>query len=143
MCGIAGFKKHAQPSDNAQMRAMLDALHHRGPDDEGIWRDEAQGVTLGQRRLAIIDLSPGGHQPMVSERGNTLTFNGEIYNYQALRAELEVFGISFRSESDTEVLLKGYEVWGKGVVERLVGMFAFALWDADKQELFLARDRAV
>src|SRR5699024_5164091 len=97
---------------------------------------------LAHRRLAIIDLSPAGHQPMMTGDGRYLiTYNGEIYNFQELRVELEAKGYSFRSRTDTEVLLNGFAEWGEGVLERLNGMFAFAIWDRQKKELFLARDK--
>jgi asparagine synthase (glutamine-hydrolysing) len=144
MCGIAGLWQIDKFDESVQtIKHMLACLKHRGPDDEGVWQDGAHGVTLGQRRLAIIDLSPGGHQPMLSDDGRlAITFNGEIYNYLDLRSDLEAHGIRFRSHSDTEVLLKGYEYWGTKVLDKLVGMFAFALWDAEQEQLFLARDRA-
>jgi asparagine synthase (glutamine-hydrolysing) len=141
MCGIAGY--WSPQTRGHFIEEMLGTIIHRGPDDSGVWRDVKQNLVLGQRRLAIIDLSPGGHQPMLSESSKTvITFNGEIYNFLELREELESKGVRFCSHSDTEVLLKGYEIWGTDVLGKLVGMFAFALWDADKQELFLARDRA-
>ncbi len=142
MCGIAGYWTPGS-IDKEAINAMLNTIVHRGPDDSGVWRDGRGSVVLGQRRLAIIDLSPGGHQPMLSDDGKTvITFNGEIYNYLELRQELESKGLRFRSQSDTEVLLKGYEIWGVNVLDKLVGMFAFVLWDEKKQQLFCARDRA-
>jgi asparagine synthase (glutamine-hydrolysing) len=142
MCGIAGYWTPGS-IDKEAINAMLNTIIHRGPDSHGVWRDGRGSVVLGQRRLAIIDLSPGGHQPMLSDDGKTvITFNGEIYNYQDLKQELESKGLRFRSQSDTEVLLKGYEVWGTNVLDKLVGMFAFVLWDEKKQQLFCARDRA-
>jgi asparagine synthase (glutamine-hydrolysing) len=118
-------------------------MAHRGPDDGGVWWSPDGCVGLAHRRLSIIDLSPLGHQPM-ADRGGTLhiVFNGEIYNYRDLRAELERLGRTFRSSSDTEVLLEAYRVWGTRCVERLNGMFAFALYDAERRVLFGARDRA-
>ncbi len=124
------------------MERMLARLSHRGPDDAGTWVDRPAGVLLGHRRLAVIDISPLGHQPMVSDDGRlAIVFNGEIYNFPELRRELEAHGVRFRSTSDTEVLLYGYREWGEHVVDRLVGMYAFAIWDAATDRLFLARDR--
>ncbi len=141
MCGIAGFWQDSiNPS---QINSMLETIKHRGPDSNGQWADKPHHLVLGQQRLAIIDLSPGGHQPMLSDGGRVaITFNGEIYNYQQIRQELELCGIHFRSHSDTEVLLRGYIHWGTEILDKLVGMFAFAIWDSAKEELFLARDRA-
>ncbi|GAB4502948.1 MAG: asparagine synthase (glutamine-hydrolyzing) [Anaerolineales bacterium] len=139
MCGITGIFNDS--SDLlARVSAMSNALRHRGPDDSGVWADPAAGVALGFRRLAILDLSPSGHQPMTSASGRfTLIFNGEIYNYQALRAELSA---AWRGASDTEVILAGFEAWGVAeTVRRLNGMFAFAVWDARERALTLARDR--
>lgn len=143
MCGIAGLYAQQKIGPAEQwVRSMLSRLVHRGPDDEGVWADPAQGIVLGHRRLAIIDLSPAGHQPMLSDDGQVaITFNGEIYNFLELRVELEAHGATFQSRSDTEVLIKGYQHWGLGVLDHLVGMFAFALWDTGKRRLFLARDR--
>lgn len=122
------------------------ALQHRGPDDSG-WEqfrvsNTPISVTLSHRRLAIIDLSPAGHQPMCNEDGSVwIVFNGEVYNFGGLRDELIAAGHSFRSRTDTETLIHGYEEWGEGVVSRLRGMFAFAIWDSRRRRLFLARDR--
>jgi asparagine synthase (glutamine-hydrolysing) len=142
MCGIAGYWTPGT-IDKEAINTMLNTIVHRGPDDSGVWQGGRGSVVLGQRRLAIIDLSPGGHQPMLADDGKTvITFNGEIYNYLELKQELESKGVRFRSQSDTEVLLKGYEVWGVNVLDKLVGMFAFVLWDERRQQLFCARDRA-
>ena len=122
------------------LEAMTQLLAHRGPDGRGVWIDD--GIGLAHTRLSILDLSAAGSQPMVTSDGScVLVFNGEIYNYQDLREELQQEGETFRSRSDTEVLLMGYRRWGKSVLERLRGMFAFALWDTPKRKLFLARDR--
>ena len=121
------------------LRRMTDVLTHRGPDESGIHRDA--GIGLGHRRLSIIDLA-SGQQPMANDdRSVWLTYNGEIYNFRDLRAELEAAGFSFRTHSDTEVLLRAWEHWGEACVPRLRGMFAFAIWDARDDVLFLARDR--
>lgn len=141
MCGITGvFNIDGQPVSVSVLKRMTDAVQHRGPDGEGFWTSSFIG--LGHRRLAIIDLSPLGHQPMQSADGRyVLTYNGEIYNYQELRVELESKGRAFRSRSDTEVLLAAFAEWGPACVHRLNGMFAFAVWDAREHRLFLARDR--
>jgi len=119
---------------------MTDAIAHRGPDGEGFFADKNFG--LGHRRLAIIDLSPAGHQPMATEEGRfVIAYNGEVYNFQELRLELESLGEAFHSRTDTEVVLKSYKHWGPDVVSRFNGIFAFALWDRERRELFLARDR--
>ena len=122
---------------------MIPPLTHRGPDDEGVWVDEAAGVALGFRRLAIIDLSPGGHQPMTSASGRFhLVFNGEIYNFRELRRQLEQHGHSFRGHSDTEVILAAFDQWGiPEAISRAIGMFAIAVWDARLRQLSLVRDR--
>jgi asparagine synthase (glutamine-hydrolysing) len=121
---------------------MRDTMRHRGPDDEGLWRNERGDVVLGHRRLAIIDLSPAGRAPMGNEDGTVqVTFNGEIYNHVALREDLERRGHAFRSHCDTEVLVHLYEEYGREMVEHLVGMFAFAIWDSRHDEMFVARDR--
>jgi asparagine synthase (glutamine-hydrolysing) len=142
MCGIAGLitKRDVLP-DEGVLRRMTDLLAHRGPDGQGIWRSE--GVGLGHRRLAIIDLSEQGAQPMHSVDGRyTITYNGEIYNYRDLREDLAQKGSTFRSESDTEVVLEVYRHYGKECVKHLRGMFAFAIWDKDEKRCFIARDRA-
>lgn len=141
MCGIAGiFNLNGEPVSPAHLRKMTDAIRHRGPDGEGFYADSFVG--LGHRRLAVIDLSPAGHQPMLTEDGRfAITYNGEVYNFQEIRAELETLGHPFRSHSDTEVVLHAYAQWGPDSLFRLNGMFAFAVWDKTRQELFLARDR--
>jgi asparagine synthase (glutamine-hydrolysing) len=142
MCGIAGrfnFRSEA-PVEASEIRGMCALLAHRGPDGEGIWTDGAIG--FGHRRLAVIDLSLAGRQPMTSADGNlTVTFNGEIYNFPDLRRELERRGHRFRSRTDTEVVLAAYREWGVECLARFRGMFAFALWDAAARTLFMARDR--
>ncbi|WP_193370325.1 asparagine synthase (glutamine-hydrolyzing) [Pelagibius marinus] len=145
MCGIAGFLGPAGGGADfeALARRMADSLVHRGPDDGGSWADGAAGVGLGHRRLSIIDLSAAGHQPMVSANGRyVLSYNGEVYNAAELRRELEAAGVSFRGASDTEVLVEAIARHGlRPTLERLIGMFAFALWDRELRELTLVRDR--
>jgi asparagine synthase (glutamine-hydrolysing) len=142
MCGIAGrwnFRSGA-PVDEHAVRRMTELLAHRGPDADGVHVDGPLG--LGHRRLAIIDLSPGGRQPMTTADGRLwITYNGEIYNYRELRADLEGRGHRFRSQSDTEVILAAYREFGVGCLDHFRGMFAFALWDAGDRALFVARDR--
>lgn len=141
MCGIVGFLRPQPGSlegDAAVLRDMANTVAHRGPDDEGVWA--GQGVGLGHRRLAVIDLSPSGHQPM-TRGGCTIVLNGEIYNYLELRGELEAAGERFVSHSDTEVLLAMLARYGSAALQKLNGMFAFAHWDSDRRELMLARDR--
>src|SRR5882724_12481907 len=142
MCGIVG-KVDFNPErriDPAQIRQMADSLRHRGPDDDGIWVNG--NVGLGHRRLAIIDLSPLGRNPMCNEDGTVwIVFNGEIYNFRELRPSLESSGHRFRSNADTEVILHLYEAHGEQCVEFLRGMFAFAIWDMRAKSLLLARDR--
>jgi asparagine synthase (glutamine-hydrolysing) len=138
MCGILGF---SGPFDAAALNAGLRAIAHRGPDDSGVFVDGQARVGLGHVRLSIIDLSPLGHQPMASSDGQVvLVFNGEIYNYRELRAELEKKGFAFRGHSDTEVLLHLYLAYGEAMLSRLNGIFAFALWDKRNRRLFVARD---
>jgi len=142
VCGIVGLVRWAglAPEDPERVRRGAQALKHRGPDGDGFWQDKI--CALGFRRLAIIDLSPAGAQPMANEDGRLqIVFNGEIYNYRDLRKTLENAGHKFRSQSDTEVLLHGYEEWGgEALLGKLRGMFAFALWDARARKLFAARD---
>jgi asparagine synthase (glutamine-hydrolysing) len=139
MCGIVGIVKTDGEVSKEQILPMLRCLAHRGPEEEGIF--EGKNVVLGQRRLAIIDLSPGGRQPMSTPDGKvTVTYNGELYNYRELKLELQKFGFVFRSESDTEVLLMSYVQWGTDCLSHFNGMFAFAIWDENKQVLFIARD---
>ena len=141
MCGIAGIfhVESSKPVDPERVRRMTDAIAHRGPDGSGVWT--APGIGLGHRRLSIIDLG-GGAQPMLTEDERfALSFNGEIYNFQELRKELEAIGHHFRTHSDSEVILEAYRAWGPASVERLHGMFAFALYDQANRQLLLARDR--
>jgi len=142
MCGITGFLRRIE-NPQAIISRMTDALRHRGPDEGGIWCDSGTGVALGHRRLSILDLSPAGSQPMVSASGrHVICFNGEIYNFADLRADLDQTGYPFRGHSDTEVLLAAVEEWGiDRTLSRIDGMFAFALWDRQERNLLLARDR--
>src|SRR5471030_1620809 len=138
MCGIAG----STAADRGILSRMMDSLRHRGPDGASFWQDATSGAGLVHTRLAVIDLSPGGAQPRISADGRfAITFNGEIYNYRALRSELEESGERFVSESDTEVLLRLLQREGVTGLRRIVGMFAFALWDRERRELLLGRDR--
>lgn len=144
MCGIAGFlrldSEIPRSEGLARLSRMTQAIAHRGPDGEGAWTDGRCG--LGHRRLAVIDLTPAGAQPMqTADARFTIVFNGEIYNFQEIRRELEEAGAAFASNSDTEVILEGYRRWGDAVIDRLRGMFAIALWDAPRQRLLLVRDR--
>ncbi|MCM8635772.1 asparagine synthase (glutamine-hydrolyzing) [Accumulibacter sp.] len=141
MCGIAGLVNlDGRPASPAILKCMTDAIAHRGPDGEGQWVDGCVG--FGHRRLAVIDLTAAAHQPMLSaDHRYVIAYNGEIYNYRELRAELEAEGLQFRSQSDTEVVLNALAAWGSGALARLNGMFAFALWDRHQRQLMLARDR--
>lgn len=141
MCGITGiFNLNSEPVSPLILRKMTDAIAHRGPDGEGQWIED--NIGLGHRRLAIIDLSPGGHQPMISANQRfVLNYNGEVYNFQELRAELEALGHHFRSRTDSEVVLSAWMEWGRDCVTRFNGMFAFAVWDKREQSLYLVRDR--
>jgi asparagine synthase (glutamine-hydrolysing) len=147
MCGIVGIlssnRQITADALAAAVRAATGSLAHRGPDGEGAWVDAAAGIALGHRRLAIIDLSPGGAQPMVSANGRfVIIYNGEIYNYRELRAALRQEGVPCHSDSDTEVLLEGCAHWGiAATIERLIGMFAIAIWDKATRSLALVRDR--
>jgi asparagine synthase (glutamine-hydrolysing) len=143
MCGIVGvWARDGAQLDVEQVVALRDRLAHRGPDDSGAWRAPGGDLVLAHRRLAIVDLTPAGRQPLANEDGSVwVTFNGEIYNHAALRKELERRGHRFRSRCDTEVLVHLYEEEGDELVRRLVGMFAFALWDERRGRLLLARDR--
>jgi asparagine synthase (glutamine-hydrolysing) len=145
MCGVVGIVGlHAPVSAEVLARATL-SLAHRGPDDGGtvVLRDRARGIEigLGNRRLAILDLSPLGHQPMHDAAiGNWIVYNGEVYNFREVRAKLERAGFHFESHSDTEVILKAYAHWGESCLAEFRGIFAFAIWDEQRRRLFLARD---
>ncbi|MCO7223801.1 asparagine synthase (glutamine-hydrolyzing) [Pleionea sp. CnH1-48] len=141
MCGIAGvIHLDNKPSSAIALKRMTDAIRHRGPDGEGEWIENNVGI--GHRRLAIIDLSPAGHQPMMSEDNRyILSYNGEIYNFKELRVELEAKGYRFKSKTDTEVVLNAFREWRENAFLKFNGMFALAIWDRAEQELFIARDR--
>lgn len=146
MCGIAGFYSFGarkREEERRSCKAMTEAIAHRGPDDSDVWQDPDAALALGHRRLSIIDLSSGGHQPMASHTGRfVIVFNGEIYNYRSLQADLEAAGHIFKSRSDTEVMLGAFEQWGVNqTLQKLEGMFAFALWDRQERKLHLVRDR--
>jgi asparagine synthase (glutamine-hydrolysing) len=140
MCGVAGIFDHQQDISVDALKRMRDVLVHRGPDDQGLYAE--QGVGLAHTRLSIIELSEKGHQPMMDPSGRyVVVYNGEIYNYKAIRAELETLGHGFQTGSDTEVVLKSYIQWGAKCLDRFRGMFALAIFDKIQKELFLARDR--
>ncbi|HEY0666727.1 MAG TPA: asparagine synthase (glutamine-hydrolyzing), partial [Sphingobacteriaceae bacterium] len=143
MCGIFGSFSFNQTKSN--YRNSLNAIEHRGPDDEGFWRDDVNGVLLTHKRLSVVDLSSSGHQPMFSLSDRyIIVFNGEIYNHLEIRRELEVSGFSahWRGHSDTETLLAGFDRWGIiETVNKAVGMFAFAVWDKQSKNLTICRDR--
>ena len=144
MCGICGMLGYSDSFrvDRELAQSMSDTIAHRGPDDSGTWSSRSGNVAFGHRRLSIVDLSSAGHQPMSNEDGTIwITYNGEVYNHAALRSELEQKGHVYRSNTDTETIVHLYEEEGPACVERLHGMFAFAIWDERRQELFLARDR--
>jgi asparagine synthase (glutamine-hydrolysing) len=146
MCGIAGILSSERPTRaaiEAAVIAMTETLRHRGPDDRGIWIDPDAGIAFGHQRLSIIDISAGGHQPMATREGRfVITYNGEIYNYRELAERLRQAGVSLRSRSDTEVLIESIAQWGvEEALRQCEGMFAFALWDKERRELTLARDR--
>ena len=148
MCGLTGFWDPnltlgcSQENMNVLVQAMADQIDHRGPDSSGVWCDEKSGIALGHRRLSIVDLSPAGHQPMISPSSRMmLAYNGEIYNTAELREALCQTGEQFRGYSDTEVILRACEIWGvENTCKKLIGMFAFALWDAKENCLYLVRD---
>ena len=141
MCGVTGiFNLDGAPPSAEVLHQMAASIAHRGPDGEGVFVDGPVG--LGHRRLSIIDLSSAGDQPMLTPDGRyVITYNGEVYNFRELRVELEALGHRFRSRTDTEVVLAGLAEWGDDALRRFNGMFALALWDAERRELLLARDR--
>jgi asparagine synthase (glutamine-hydrolysing) len=143
MCGIVGFCDFSRTSEMQELRAMLRVISHRGPDDEGVFvaHSPFAHIGFGHKRLSILDLSPLGHQPY-EFNGLTLIYNGEVYNFKEVREKLILAGYTFKSNSDTEVIIKAYDAWGIRCVDHFIGMFAFALFDSHKQKLFLVRDRA-
>lgn len=142
MCGIAGHIQFTEQPAGSHVAELVRRIRHRGPDDSGQWVSPGKECVLGHARLSIIDLSPAGHQPMLDcLTGNAIVFNGEIYNFQSLRKECEVAGDVFRSHSDTEVILALYRRHGIGCLKFLRGMFTLAIWDEQRQQLFMARDR--
>ena len=145
MCGIVGFIQTDTKSEEWEsiLSTMADSIHHRGPDDSGLWFDPEAGIGMGHRRLSIVDLSSLGHQPMSSQSGRfIMVYNGEVYNYPELKSDLCNRGYQFRGHSDTEVLLSAFEEWGvEATIKRAIGMFAIALWDVQTRQLHLVRDR--
>jgi asparagine synthase (glutamine-hydrolysing) len=142
VCGIVGFCGKGKFNDESTLVSMRNTLAHRGPDDSGLYIDVEHNVGLAHTRLSIIDLSSLGHQPMSNDRGTIwITYNGEVYNFKEIREELEKKGYVFRSNSDTEVLVKAYEEWGIDCVHKFIGMFAIAIWDRNEKKLYLVRDR--
>jgi asparagine synthase (glutamine-hydrolysing) len=140
MCGISGKISTKNPIERIDLEKSALTIRHRGPDDQGTYLSSNHKVGFAHRRLSLLDLSNHGHQPM-SHQNTTIVFNGEIYNFVEIRKELEGLGVQFESVSDTEVILLGYQVWGKEVLHKLKGMFAFAIHDEERKEVFLARDR--
>ena len=142
MCGLAGIKASKDIVSKEQLELMADAITQRGPDSAGYWLSKDRYVGLAHRRLAIVDLSDAGHQPMASVSGRyTLAYNGEIYNFLELKSELKLLGYVFKTQSDTEVILKAYQAWGiEKSCKKFQGMFAFAIVDEIKNTIFLARD---
>ena len=142
MCGICGFTGEVLDENEnreAVLRRMTDVITHRGPDSSGFYLGD--GIAMGFRRLSIIDITESGDQPIYNEdKTLVLTFNGEIYNYRPLREELLARGHTFRTQTDSEVLVHGFEEWGPGLLNRLRGMFGFAIWNTKEKSLFLARD---
>src|SRR5271168_275663 len=143
MCGIAGIVNfRGRPVEPEQISRLLDQMAHRGPDGARTWFNAERGAALGHRRLAIIDPGASGDQPMATADGRyVITYNGEIYNFLELRRELEARGATFRTESDTEVILAAWQAWGEDMLLRFNGMWALAIFDTRSNDLFLARDR--
>lgn len=143
MCGIAGiFSLDGKTPDQGRLQRMAHHLSHRGPDDQGTWISPTSSIGMAHTRLSILDPTPAGHQPYHLEDGRySLTYNGEIYNFLELRSELQDRGVVFHTDCDTEVLLRAYQHWGANCLEKFNGMWAFALWDELRQQLFCSRDR--
>lgn len=143
MCGISGIVNiRGNAVERSDIARLTDLIAHRGPDGAGIWFSANRSVALGHRQLAIIDPGEGGYQPMVSSDGQyVITYNGEIYNFLELRRDLEAKGVIFRTQSDTEVILAAWQIWGEDMLLRFNGMWAFGILDTRSNELFLARDR--
>lgn len=142
MCGLVGIGSSDPQHNRTWLSQAIESIAYRGPDDVGTWWSEDHCVGLGHRRLSILDLSPLGHQPMLGDFGRiAMVFNGEIYNFLELKKELESLGVGFKSNTDTEVLLEAYKMWGHACLDKLDGMFAFAIYDKKLEEIFLARDR--
>jgi len=143
MCGIAGIVSiRGEAVEPGGIERLTSQMAHRGPDGTGYWFNAERNVALGHRRLAVIDPGEGGYQPMVSADGrHIIVFNGEIYNFIELRAELEASGVRFRTQSDTEVILAAWQIWREGMLLRFNGMWALAIFDTKTGDLFLARDR--
>lgn len=142
MCGIAGIYSLNRNVTESEIQSMCDIFSYRGPDDQGIWVNETGHVALGHRRLSILDPTPAGHQPMHDQEADlTIVYNGEVYNFIEIRNTLKSHGHSFKTNTDTEVILAAYKEWGHDCLQRFIGMFAFAIWDGVRNELFAARDR--
>ena len=142
MCRVAGIIRPFATISNSEIIAMRDCMQHGGPDDAGVYINDNTHLALGHRRLSLIDLSNAGHQPMFSKDNNlVIVFNGEIYNYLTIQAELKFLGHQFISHSDTEVIIAAYQQWGDACFEKFNGMFALAIYDKEEQTLFIARDR--
>ena len=145
MCGIAGivdFTSSELQINEKILSDMSDVMYHRGPDSDGQWISPDNKCGFAFRRLAIIDLSPAGNQPMMSnDMRYVVVFNGEIYNHKELRSELEQKGYKYRSNTDTETILNGYAEWGDKILDKMIGMWGLAIWDNEKKELFASRDR--
>jgi asparagine synthase (glutamine-hydrolysing) len=143
MCGIVGiWNLNNQPVSKIILERFTDIIAHRGPDGNGFYIDSSANLGLGHRRLAILDTSDGGKQPMsFADERYWITYNGELYNFLELKMELEKAGYIFKTESDTEVILAGYHYWGEDCQLKFNGMWAFAIWDRDEQKLFISRDR--